>query len=171
MTLRVVKIGTSLLRGEGGLSTVEVIERLTSALAQSLKRGDRAVLVSSGAVGLGCHRLGLETRPDDVVGLQAAAAIGQGHLMGIYDQAMGRHGHAVAQVLLTRSDLSDRRSYHSASATLHQLLDWQVLPIVNENDTVSSAELRFGDNDTLSALVATALGADELILLTDVDRL
>ena len=171
MTLRVVKIGTSLLRGEGGLSTVEVIERLTSALAQSLKRGDRAVLVSSGAVGLGCHRLGLETRPDDVVGLQAAAAIGQGHLMGIYDQAMGSHGHAVAQVLLTRSDLSDRRSYHSASATLHQLLDWQVLPIVNENDTVSSAELRFGDNDTLSALVATALGADELILLTDVDRL
>ena len=84
MTLRVVKIGTSLLRGEGGLSTVEVIERLTSALAQSLKRGDRAVLVSSGAVGLGCHRLGLETRPDDVVGLQAAAAIGQGHLCLLY---------------------------------------------------------------------------------------
>lgn len=171
MTLRVVKVGTSLLRGQNGQTTADVIEQLTSALAISLTRGDRAVLVSSGAVGLGCRRLGLNDRPDNVVALQAAAAIGQGHLMGIYDQAMARHGRAVAQVLLTRSELADRRSYTSASATLHQLLDWQVLPIVNENDTVSSAELRFGDNDTLSALVAAAVGADELILLTDVDRL
>ena len=171
MTLRVVKVGTSLLRGQHGSTTTDVIANLTSSLAASLSRGDRAVLVSSGAVGLGCSRLGLDQRPESVVALQAAAAIGQGHLMGIYDQAMARHGHAVAQILLTRSELADRRSYHSASATLHQLLDWQVLPIVNENDTVSSAELRFGDNDTLSALVAAAVGADELILLTDVDRL
>ena len=171
MTLRVVKVGTSLLRGQNGQTTADVIQQLTTDLAASLGRGDRAVLVSSGAVGLGCHRLALEERPESVVALQAAAAIGQGHLMGLYDQAMARHGHAVAQVLLTRAELADRRSYHSASATLHQLLDWQVLPIVNENDTVSSAELRFGDNDTLSALVAAAVGADELILLTDVDRL
>ena len=171
MTLRVVKVGTSLLRGQKGQTTADVIDQLTTVLAASLARGDRAVLVSSGAVGLGCRRLGREARPESVVGLQAAAAIGQGHLMGIYDQAMARHGHAVAQVLLTRSEMADRRSYTSASATLHQLLDWNVLPIVNENDTVSSAELRFGDNDTLSALVAAAVGADELILLTDVDRL
>ena len=171
MTLRVVKVGTSLLRGQKGQTTTDVIDQLTTALAESLDRGDRAVLVSSGAVGLGCRRLGRERRPEGVVGLQAAAAIGQGHLMGIYDQAMARHGRAVAQVLLTRSEIADRRSYTSASATLHQLLDWEVLPIVNENDTVSSAELRFGDNDTLSALVAAAVGADELILLTDIDSL
>lgn len=171
MTLRVVKVGTSLLRGQKGQTTAEVIDQLTTALAESLDRGDRAVLVSSGAVGLGCRRLGRERRPEGVVGLQAAAAVGQGHLMGIYDQAMARHGRAVAQVLLTRSEIADRRSYTSASATLHQLLDWEVLPIVNENDTVSSAELRFGDNDTLSALVAAAVGADELILLTDIDSL
>lgn len=171
MTLRVVKVGTSLLRGQKGQTTADVIDQLTTALAESLDRGDRAVLVSSGAVGLGCRRLGREKRPEGVVGLQAAAAIGQGHLMGIYDQAMARHGRAVAQVLLTRSEIADRRSYTSASATLHQLLDWEVLPIVNENDTVSSAELRFGDNDTLSALVAAAVGADELILLTDIDSL
>ena len=171
MTLRVVKVGTSLLRGQKGQTTADVIDQLTTALAESLDRGDRAVLVSSGAVGLGCRRLGRERRPEGVVGLQAAAAIGQGHLMGIYDQAMARHGRAVAQVLLTRSEIADRRSYTSASATLHQLLDWEVLPIVNENDTVSSAELRFGDNDTLSALVAAAVGADELILLTDIDSL
>ena len=171
MTLRVVKVGTSLLRGQKGQTTADVIDQLTTALVESLDRGDRAVLVSSGAVGLGCRRLGRERRPEGVVGLQAAAAIGQGHLMGIYDQAMARHGRAVAQVLLTRSEIADRRSYTSASATLHQLLDWEVLPIVNENDTVSSAELRFGDNDTLSALVAAAVGADELILLTDIDSL
>ena len=171
MTLRVVKVGTSLLRGQKGQTTADVIDQLTTVLVESLDRGDRAVLVSSGAVGLGCRRLGRERRPEGVVGLQAAAAIGQGHLMGIYDQAMARHGRAVAQVLLTRSEFADRRSYTSASATLHQLLDWEVLPIVNENDTVSSAELRFGDNDTLSALVAAAVGADELILLTDIDSL
>ena len=171
MTLRVVKVGTSLLRGQEQVSTETMIGRLADALAESLEKGDRAVLVSSGAVGLGCRRLGLNSRPESVVALQAAAAVGQGHLMGLYEAAMARHSKTVAQVLLTRSDLADRRSYRNASATLHQLLDWGVLPIVNENDTVSSAELRFGDNDTLSALVAAAVEADELILLTDVNHL
>lgn len=171
MTLRVVKVGTSLLRGDNGSSTSAVIAWLADALATSLMQGDRTVLVSSGAVGLGCRRLGLSHRPDNVVALQAAAAVGQGHLMGLYEEAMARHGQPVAQVLLTRSDLADRRSYRTASATLHQLLDWGVLPVVNENDTVSSAELRFGDNDTLSALVAVAVQADELVLLTDIDSL
>jgi len=171
MTLRVVKVGTSLLRGQPGQTTADVIARLAAALATSLDRGDKVLLVSSGAVGLGCRRLGLDQRPDSVVALQAAAAVGQGHLMALYEKAMGQQGYAVAQVLLTRSELADRRSYQSASATLHQLLDWNVLPIVNENDTVSAAELRFGDNDTLSALLAAAVGADDLILLTDVDQL
>ncbi len=171
MSLRVVKVGTSLLRSTKDCSTADAISGLCRPLAQSLLKGDRIVLVTSGAVGLGCQRLGLKRRPSAVTGLQAAAAIGQGHLMGLYEEAMAAYDIPVAQVLLTRSDLADRRSYTNASATLHQLIEWKVLPVVNENDTVSSAELRFGDNDTLSALVAAAIHADELMLLTDIDRL
>jgi glutamate 5-kinase len=171
MSLWVVKVGTSLLRGNEECSTAAVIENYSACLAASLKRGDKVILVTSGAVGLGCHRLDLKQRPVDVVSLQAAAAIGQGQLMALYAAAMERHGHAVAQVLLNRSDLGSRTRYANASSTLQRLLDWGVIPIVNENDTLSPEELRYGDNDTLSALVATAVGADQLILLTDVDRL
>ncbi len=171
MTLRVVKVGTSLLRGDEKLSTAKVINRYSTHLAASLKRGDGVVLVSSGAVGLGCKRLGLSQRPEDIVSLQAVAAIGQGHLMALYENAMAKQGCKVAQVLLTRSDLNSRRNFSNASSTLRKLLDWKVIPIVNENDSLSPEELRFGDNDTLSALVATAIGADQLIMLTDVDRL
>ena len=169
MTLRVVKVGTSLLRGQEQVSTETMIGRLADALAESLEKGDRAVLVSSGAVGLGCRRLGLNSRPESVVALQAAAAVGQGHLMGLYEAAMARHSKTVAQVLLTRSDLADRRSYRNASATLHQLLDWGVLPIVNENDTIATDEIRYGDNDRLAANMAAMVAADQLVLLSDVD--
>ena len=171
MTLWVVKLGTSLLRGDTKRSTATVIEGYAASIAQAYTRGDRVVLVTSGAVGLGCQSMGRSQRPESVVALQATAAIGQGHLMALYQRAMGEHNRAVAQVLLTRSDLAERRRYNNASNTLIQLLDWGVLPIVNENDALSPAELRFGDNDTLSALVAAAVGADQLILLTDVDRL
>ncbi|QNI55023.1 glutamate 5-kinase [Synechococcus sp. BIOS-E4-1] len=171
MTLRVVKVGTSLLRQRQETSTAEAIAGLSSTLAESMDSGDRTVLVSSGAVGLGCQRLGMKQRPLSLQGLQAAASVGQGYLMSLYEMAFSLHSIPVAQVLLTRADLEDRLSYHNASATLNQLLEWGVLPVVNENDTVSSDELKFGDNDTLSALVAAALKADELILLTDVDSL
>ena len=167
MTLWVVKIGTSLLRGE----TAATIEGYARCFAAAMARGDQVVLVTSGAVGLGCQKLAMSTRPDTVVALQAAAAIGQGALMALYERAMARHGRSVAQVLLTRSDLADRRRYQNASGTLRQLLSWGVLPVINENDALSTAELRFGDNDTLSALVAAAVEAQQLILLTDVDRL
>ena len=167
MTLWVVKIGTSLLRGE----TATTIDGYARCFAGAMDRGDQVVLVTSGAVGLGCQKLGLTNRPDTVVALQAAAAIGQGALMALYERAMERHGRSVAQVLLTRSDLADRRRYQNASGTLRQLLNWGVLPVINENDALSPAELRFGDNDTLSALVAAAVEAQQLILLTDVDRL
>ena len=167
MTLWVVKIGTSLLRGE----TAATIEGYARCFAAAMARGDQVVLVTSGAVGLGCQKLAKSSRPDTVVGLQAAAAIGQGVLMALYERAMARHGRSVAQVLLTRSDLADRRRYQNASGTLRQLLSWGVLPVINENDALSTAELRFGDNDTLSALVAAAVEAQQLILLTDVDRL
>ena len=171
MTLRVVKVGTSLLRQRQNASTADAIARLSCNLAESMGRGDRVVLVSSGAVGLGCQRLGMTRRPLSLPGLQAAASVGQGYLMSLYEKEFSSHSIAVAQVLLTRSDLADRLSYHNASATLNQLLEWGVLPVVNGNDTVSSDELKFGDNDTLSALVAAAVKADELILLTDVDSL
>ncbi len=167
MTLWVLKLGTSLLRGDAA----SAIQGYSNCIANAIAAGDRVVLVTSGAVGLGCQQLQLAQRPDRVVALQAAAAIGQGHLMALYDQAMARHGISVAQVLLTRSDLVDRRRYTNASSTLMQLLEWGVMPVINENDALSPAELRFGDNDPLSALVAAAVAADQLVLLTDVDRL
>ena len=138
MTLWVVKIGTSLLRGE----TAATIEGYARCFAGAMARGDQVVLVTSGAVGLGCQKLALSSRPDTVVALQAAAAIGQGALMALYEGAMARHGRSVAQVLLTRSDLADRRRYQNASGTLRQLLSWGVLPVINENDALSPAELR-----------------------------
>ena len=120
MTLWVVKIGTSLLRGE----TATTIDGYARCFAGAMDRGDQVVLVTSGAVGLGCQKLALTNRPDTVVALQAAAAIGQGALMALYERSMARHGRSVAQVLLTRSDLADRRRYQNASGTLRQLLSW-----------------------------------------------
>ena len=171
MTLWVVKIGTSLLRGTQTNSTLKMIEGYSSCIASSKNKGDSVIVVTSGAVGLGCHRLGLVNRPNDLTIMQATAAVGQVHLMSLYDSALKKHGFNVAQVLLTRADLGSRTSFRNASMTLKKLLDLGIVPIVNENDTLSAEELRYGDNDTLSALVATAVKADQLILLTDVDRL
>ncbi|MFN5161347.1 MAG: glutamate 5-kinase [Cyanobacteriota bacterium] len=168
---RVIKVGTSLLRGSPDRPTAAVIADLAASLASQQRRGDQIALVTSGAVGLGCEVLRLERRPTEVVALQAAAAVGQGRLMALYQDAFAVRGLSVAQVLLTRGDLASRRRYQNACTTLEQLLSWGVVPIVNENDTLATEELRFGDNDTLSALVAAAIGADELILLTDVDSL
>ncbi|WP_216903540.1 glutamate 5-kinase [Synechococcus sp. CCY 9618] len=168
---RVIKVGTSLLRGTPERPTAAVIADLAASFGRQQRRGDQLALVTSGAVGLGCEALRFTKRPTEVVALQAAAAVGQGRLMGLYQDAFAVRGLAVAQVLLTRSDLASRRRYRNACRTLEQLLTWGVLPVVNENDTLATDELRFGDNDTLSALVAVAIGADELVLLTDVDRL
>ena len=168
---RVVKVGTSVLRGAGGRNTEEVIADLAASLCSLWERGEPVVLVTSGAVGLGCTALGHGERPTELEGLQAAAAVGQGRLMTLYDQAFARHQRCVAQVLLTRGDLASRRRYQNACRTLEQLLAWGVTPVINENDTLATDELRFGDNDTLSALVAVAVQADELLLLTDIDSL
>jgi len=168
---RVIKVGTSLLRGSAGRPTAAVIADLAASLSRQRRQGETIALVTSGAVGLGCEALGLGQRPSEVVALQAAAAVGQGRLMALYQDAFAVRGLAVAQVLLTRGDLASRRRYQNACRTLEQLLAWGVVPVVNENDTLATDELRFGDNDTLSALVAVAIGADELVLLTDVDSL
>ncbi len=171
MTRWVIKVGTSLLRGSKGSSTAQVIQSYCSCIAASKERGDQVILVTSGAVGLGCIQLKIKNRPEDLIELQASAAVGQGHLMGLYEKAMKAHNFNVAQILLTRADLSSRKNYRNASNTLKKLLEWDVLPVINENDALSDEELRYGDNDTLSALVAIAVEADQLILLTDVDQL
>tara|TARA_Y100001968_G_scaffold313156_1_gene337054 strand:- start:20255 stop:21349 length:1095 start_codon:yes stop_codon:yes gene_type:complete len=171
MSLWVIKIGTSLLRGDNLLPTRKVIENYCSYIAEAKKKGHKIIIVSSGAVGLGCSLLKIKNRPTDITSLQAIAAIGQGHLMGLYKESMNNYGLHVAQILLTRSELGSQLSYRNATKTLQRLIDWEVIPIVNENDTVSNEELRYGDNDTLSALVAGAVSADQLILLTDIDRL
>ncbi|MEO0853105.1 MAG: glutamate 5-kinase [Cyanobacteria bacterium J06648_11] len=171
-TTVVIKIGTSsLTKGSSGQLRLSVLGPLVETLSELRQRGDRVILVSSGAVGVGCARLGLSNRPTDIAAKQAVAAVGQGRLMALYDDLFSTLNQPIAQVLLTRADLMHRDRYLNARRTFEQLLDMNVIPVVNENDTVAVDELKFGDNDTLSALVAGLVEADWLILLTDVDRL
>ncbi len=168
----VIKIGTSsLTRPDTGHLALATIARLVETLCQLQQIGHSIVLVSSGAVGVGCARLGITERPKTISLKQAVAAVGQGRLMRIYDDFFSSLNQPIAQVLLTRSDLAQRSRYVNSYRTFRQLLRLGVIPIVNENDTVATDELKFGDNDTLSALVANLLAADYLILLTDVDQL
>jgi len=171
MNLWVVKIGTSIIRGNETIPTEIAIDKICNSIAKSKDKGEKIVLVTSGAVGLGCLKLNLQRRPRDLVSLQAAAAIGQVHLMKLYQYSMAKYGYNIAQVLLTRADLSSKGSYRNASLTLQKLLEFDVVPIINENDALSPEELKYGDNDTLSALLASAIQANQLILLTDIDKL
>lgn len=167
----VVKIGTSSLTAATGQLALSTIAALIETLTQLRNSGHRVVLVSSGAVGVGCARLNLKERPRKLSVKQAVAAVGQGRLMRVYDDFFTSLGQPIAQILLTRRDLIDRSSYVNVYNTFRELLELGVIPIVNENDTVAVEELKFGDNDTLSALVASLIEADWLFLLTDVDRL
>lgn len=160
----VVKIGSSSLAGES-----ELIARLAEEIG-ALGRDQRAtVVVSSGAIALGCHRLGYRSRPKEIARLQAAAAAGQSILMRRYDEALGALGLTAAQVLLTHSDLADRERLNNARDALAALLEAGAVPVINENDTVSTEEIRFGDNDQLASMVVPLIGADALVLLTDVE--
>lgn len=168
----VVKIGTSsLTQPETGHLALSTIASVVETLSQLRRQGHRVVLVSSGAVGVGCARLGLTERPKGIALKQAVAAVGQGRLIRVYDDLFTALQQPIAQVLLTRGDLVQRSSYLNVEHTFQELLGLGVIPIVNENDTVAVDELKFGDNDTLSALVASLVNADWLFLLTDVDRL
>lgn len=168
----VIKIGTSsLTQGATGQLALSTIASLVETLSQLRHQGHRVILVSSGAVGVGCARLGLSDRPRTLSMKQAVAAVGQGRLMRIYDDMFTTLGQPIAQVLLTRTDLVQRSRYVNIYRTFRQLLELGVIPVVNENDTVAVEELKFGDNDTLSAQVASLVGADWLFLLTDVDQL
>ncbi|HYW21602.1 MAG TPA: glutamate 5-kinase [Nodularia sp. (in: cyanobacteria)] len=168
----VVKIGTSsLTQPETGQLALSTIATLAETLCHLRQQGHRVILVSSGAVGVGCARLGLTERPKAIALKQAVAAVGQGRLMRIYDDLFTTLNQPIAQVLLTRSDLVERSRYLNAYNTFRELLGLGVIPVVNENDTVAVDELKFGDNDTLSALVASLVEADWLFILTDVDKL
>jgi glutamate 5-kinase len=168
----VVKIGTSsLTQPETGQLALSTIATLVETLSDLKRQGHRVILVSSGAVGVGCARLGLTERPKAIALKQAVAAVGQGRLMRVYDDLFTTLQQPIAQVLLTRSDLVQRSRYLNIYNTFRELLGLGVIPVVNENDTVAVDELKFGDNDTLSALVASLVEADWLFLLTDVDRL
>lgn len=159
----VVKVGSRTLANDGGVFT-----RLADAIAHAHGEGRSIVLVSSGAIALGTKKLGYKSRPKEMAKLQAAAAAGQSLLMRAYEEAFAARKIAVAQVLLTHADLADRTRVNNARAALSALLDARAVPVLNENDSVSVEEIKFGDNDQLSALVAPIVDADLLILLSDV---
>jgi len=167
----VVKVGSSLLTEPGSGLARRRIETWCEDIHELLTGARQILLVSSGAVAEGVARLGLKARPTTVHGLQAAAAVGQMGLVQAYEQAFAVHGRHTAMVLLTHDDLADRQRYLNARATLNSLLELGVIPVINENDTVATDEIRFGDNDTLAALVANLLQAEALIILTDTDGL
>jgi glutamate 5-kinase len=167
----VVKVGSSSLTTTEGMVDDAQLQALVDALAAHRQRGTEVVLVSSGAIAAGLEPLGLTRRPRDLATQQAAASVGQGRLLARYTAAFGRHGLRVGQVLLTAEDVIRRTHYANARRTLYRLLQLGVLPVVNENDTVATDEIRFGDNDRLAALVAHLVHADALLLLTDVDAL
>ena len=167
----VVKVGSSsLTRAGGGLDTMRV-DALVEQLAARRRSGHQVVLVSSGAIATGMPTLGLTRRPLDLATQQAAASVGQGMLVAQYSAAFARHELTVGQVLVTADDVIRRAHYRNAQRTLFRLLDLGIVPIVNENDTVATDEIRFGDNDRLAALVAHVVRADALILLSDVEGL
>lgn len=163
----VIKIGSALLTDDGKGLARPFIADWVAQMAALQKQGVEVVLVSSGAVAAGMHRLGWSSRPDTVHELQAAAAVGQSELVQAYEQEFGRFDVLTAQVLLDHDDLSNRQRYLNARSTLKTLLQLSVVPIINENDTVVTDEIRFGDNDSLAALVANLIEADVLVILTD----
>jgi len=167
----VVKVGSSSLTTAAGGIDPERVRRLVGVLAAARSRGTEVVLVSSGAIAAGLAPLGLARRPRALPAQQAAAAVGQGILVHRYTEELAAHGLVAGQVLLTADDMTRRSHYRNAHQTLAKLLELGVLPIVNENDTVATGEIRFGDNDRLAALVAHLVHADLLVLLSDVDGL
>lgn len=165
----VVKVGTSTLTHETGKINLSRLESLVRVLSDLMNTGLDVVLVSSGAIGVGAGKLRLREKPRDTRQKQALAAIGQASLMAIYEKFFKEYGYNTGQVLLTKFVLEDEYRYTSAKNAFETMLDYQVIPIVNENDVISTYEIEFGDNDTLSAHVARLVDADMLIILSDID--
>ena len=167
----IIKIGSNILSNEfGGLDT-DIIGNLAKHISQISSMGYEVVIVSSGAVAAGMKKLGLKSKPRDIRLKQAAAAIGQSSLMWAYEKAFAEFELKVAQILLTREDFSDRKKYINSKNTIITLLSYGIIPVINENDTVATDEIKFGDNDNLAALVAILIEAERLVILSDVDGL
>lgn len=167
----VVKVGTSTLAHSGGLLNIRRVEELCKVLSDLKNAGNDVILVSSGAIGMGAGKLQLKSKPTDIAGKQAAAAVGQCELMYTYDKLFSEYNHTVAQLLMTGDDFDHSDRYNNFINTMNKLLEFKALPVINENDTVSTDEIKVGDNDTLSAMVAVSVNADLLILLSDIDGL
>ena len=167
----VVKVGTSTLAHAGGLLNIRRVEALCKVLSDLKNAGNDIILVTSGAIGMGTGKLQLKSKPTDIAGKQAAAAVGQCELMYTYDKLFSEYNHTVAQLLMTGDDFDHADRYTNFINTMNKLLEFSALPIINENDTVSTDEIKVGDNDTLSAMVAVSVKADLLILLSDIDGL
>lgn len=167
----VVKVGTSTLAHSTGMMNIRRVEELVKILSDLKNTGHEVILVSSGAIGMGTGKLGLTKKPDDIPGKQAAAAVGQCELMYVYDKLFSEYNHTVAQLLMTGEDFKTEERHNNFGNTMARLLEMGVLPVINENDTVATEEIKVGDNDTLSALVAVSIKADLLVLLSDIDGL
>ncbi len=165
----VVKVGTSSLTHDTGKTNFKRIENLVRVLADLMNMGNEIILVSSGAIGVGVGKLGLAEKPSSTRQKQALAAIGQASLMSIYERFFIEYGYNTGQVLLTKFVLEDEMRYISAQNAFQTMIDYGVIPIVNENDVISTYEIEFGDNDTLSAYVANLVNADMLVILSDID--
>ncbi len=166
----VVKVGSNVLTEPGGLN-LRAIRAISRQICNLIDRGVEAVLVSSGAMASGLKKIGLEKRPDDIAQRQAISAVGQAGLIMEYENAFERYGNKVAQILMTGEDLNNRVRYLNARNTIYTLLGWRVVPIINENDTISVEEINLGDNDNLAAMIALMVNADILISLTDINGL
>lgn len=167
----VIKVGTSTLTHQNGNINIRKIENLCKVISDLKNSGLEIIFVSSGAIAMGVGKLGLSKKPEDIPSKQACAAIGQCELMYTYDKLFQEYNHTVAQMLMTGADFENEERHTNFDNTLNRLLEFGVLPIVNENDTIATAEIKVGDNDTLSAIVATSAKADLLILLSDIDGL
>ncbi len=167
----VIKIGTSTLAHKTGRINIRRVEELCRVMSDLKNAGNEIILVSSGAIGMGVGKLGLTSRPTDIPTKQAAAAIGQCELMYTYDKLFSEYNHTVAQILITDDDIKHEIRKANFENTMKRLLELSVIPILNENDSIATDEIIIGDNDTLGAIVATTLGADLLIILSDIDGL
>lgn len=167
----VIKVGTSTLAHATGRLNIRRIEELCKVLSDLKNSGHEVILVSSGAIGMGRGKLMLKDKPTDIPTKQAAAAVGQCELMYTYDKLFSEYNHTVAQLLMTGSDFTSADRHKNFSNTMQRLLELEVLPVINENDTVATDEIKVGDNDTLSAMVSASINADLLVLLSDIDGL
>lgn len=167
----VVKLGTSTLTHATGHLNIRRVEEICKVISDIKNAGDEVIMVSSGAIGMGVGKLSLKSKPTDIPTKQAAAAVGQCELMYTYDKLFSEYNHTVAQLLMTGADLENKERHQNFNNTLNRLLELGAIPIINENDTVATEEIVIGDNDTLAAIVAESVGADVLVLFSDIDGL